>query len=79
MRTVRAIHDAEDDDIGYLRTRRALPSGNLDQIDPFLLLNHRPQVFEPNNSDSTINAGGVQWMTAGRGVEHSELSPDSGR
>jgi redox-sensitive bicupin YhaK (pirin superfamily) len=24
---------------------------------------------------STIGAGGVQWMTAGRGVEHSELSP----
>ena len=25
---------------------------------------------------SAINAGGVQWMTAGRGVEHSELSPE---
>lgn len=26
--------------------------------------------------ESVIDAGGVQWMTAGRGVEHSELSPD---
>ena len=25
--------------------------------------------------ESTIEAGGVQWMTAGRGVEHAELSP----
>lgn len=27
--------------------------------------------------DSVIRAGGVQWMTAGRGVVHAELSPDS--
>jgi quercetin 2,3-dioxygenase len=25
---------------------------------------------------SRIDAGGVQWMTAGRGLEHAELSPD---
>lgn len=25
--------------------------------------------------ESTIGAGGIQWMTAGRGVEHSETSP----
>ncbi|HXG58635.1 MAG TPA: pirin family protein [Thermoanaerobaculia bacterium] len=25
--------------------------------------------------ESTIGAGGVQWMTAGRGIEHSETSP----
>ena len=25
--------------------------------------------------ESTIESGGVQWMTAGRGVEHSETSP----
>jgi quercetin 2,3-dioxygenase len=26
--------------------------------------------------ESVIHAGGVQWMTAGRGLEHSELSPE---
>ena len=26
--------------------------------------------------ESIIDAGGVQWMTAGRGLEHAELSPD---
>jgi len=25
--------------------------------------------------ESSISAGGIQWMTAGRGVEHSETSP----
>ncbi len=107
MRTVRAIHDAEQDDLGDLRTQRALPTAAVDMIDPFLLLNHHgPQVYPPGNRglpfgphphrgfetvtfildgslthrdtgghESTIGAGGVQWMTAGRGIEHSELSP----
>ena len=26
--------------------------------------------------ESVIHAGGVQWMTAGRGLEHAELSPE---
>ena len=26
--------------------------------------------------ESVIRAGGVQWMTAGRGLEHAEVSPD---
>src|SRR3954469_23500417 len=29
--------------------------------------------------DSVIEAGGVQWMTAGSGLVHAELSPDSFR
>ena len=37
---------------------------------------------EVAHSDSTgqtfvTGAGGVQWMTAGRGIEHAEVSPDS--
>lgn len=107
MRSVRRTHEAVDDDIGDLRTRRPLPAGEIDMIDPFLFLNHHgPQVYPPGNRGlpfgphphrgfetitfivegslthedtgghkSTIGAGGVQWMTAGRGVEHSELSP----
>jgi redox-sensitive bicupin YhaK (pirin superfamily) len=34
-------------------------------------LTHR----DSGGHESVITAGGVQWMTAGRGVEHSETSP----
>jgi hypothetical protein len=108
-RTVKRLHPASRDDIGDLVTRRPLPSAALDQIDPFLFLNHHgPQVYPPGNRglpfgphphrgfetvtfifagelahrdsaghESVIAAGGVQWMTAGRGLVHSELSPDA--
>jgi quercetin 2,3-dioxygenase len=107
-RTVKRLHRAISDDIGDLRTQRPLPNGALDQIDPFLFLNHHgPQVYPPGNRglpfgphphrgfetvtfivegslahrdtgghESVIRDGGVQWMTAGRGLEHSELSPE---
>ncbi len=110
-RTVRNRYPAISDDIGDLRTQRPLPNRDLDQIDPFLFLNHHgPQVYPPNNRglpfgphphrgfetvtfilegslahadtgghESVIDAGGVQWMTAGRGLEHAELSPESFR
>ena len=107
MRTIRNRYRAVRDDIGALHTWRPLPNDRIDQIDPFLFLNHHgPQVYPPHNSglpfgphphrgfetvtfivdgslthrdsgghESTINAGGVQWMTAGRGLEHAEISP----
>lgn len=107
-RRVRATHQAVREDIGDLITRRPMPSPRLQQLDPFLFLNHHgPQVYPPHNGglpfgphphrgfetvtfivqgslahrdtaghESVIEAGGVQWMTAGRGVEHSELSPE---
>jgi quercetin 2,3-dioxygenase len=107
-RTVLRQYRAVSDDIGDLRTQRPLPNHELDQLDPFLFLNHHgPQVFPPRNHglpfgphphrgfetvtfilegslahrdsgghESVIHAGGVQWMTAGRGLEHAELSPD---
>jgi len=34
-------------------------------------LTHR----DSGGHESTIYAGGVQWMTAGRGLEHAEISP----
>lgn len=106
-RTLHALHPARRDDIGALVTRRPLPNGSLDQIDPFLFLNHHgPQVYPPDNEglpfgphphrgfetvtfilegslahrdtgghESVIHQGGVQWMTAGRGLEHEEISP----
>jgi len=107
LRRVKAIHTAYRDDIGDLVTRRPVPGPGLDQIDPFLFLNHHgPQLYRPDNAglpfgphphrgfetvtfilsgslahydsgghESIIEAGGVQWMTAGSGLIHAEVSP----
>lgn len=107
-RTLHRRHPAFRDDIADLTTRRPLPGPALDQIDPFLFLNHHgPQTYPPGNRglpfgphphrgfetvtfilegelahrdsgghESVIGAGGVQWMTAGRGLVHAELSPE---
>jgi redox-sensitive bicupin YhaK (pirin superfamily) len=106
-RTLRKSYPALRDDIGELHTWRPLPNDELEQIDPFLFLNHHgPQVYPPRNRglpfgphphrgfetvtfivegslthrdtgghESVIERGGVQWMTAGRGLEHEEVSP----
>lgn len=108
MRSVKRIHKARFAPIADLITYSPLPSATLDQVDPFLFLNHHgPQTYPANNNglpfgphphrgmetvtfiidgdimhqDSTghksiITAGGVQWMTAGRGLIHSEISSD---
>jgi redox-sensitive bicupin YhaK (pirin superfamily) len=107
VRTLAAIHPAYRDDIGDLVTRRPLPGPGVQQVDPFLFLNHHgPQVYPPGNHglpfgphphrgfetvtfilsgtlahhdtgghESVIEAGGVQWMTAGSGLIHAEVSP----
>ena len=106
-RTLERAHAAARDDIRDLVTRRPLPGPGLDQLDPFLFLNHHgPQTYPPGNHglpfgphphrgfetvtfilegslahsdsgghESIIQAGGVQWMTAGSGLIHAELSP----
>jgi len=108
-KTVLGIHPSARDDIGDLTTRRPVPGPRVQQVDPFLFLNHHgPQVYAPNNRglpfgphphrgfetvtfildgelmhrdsagyESVIRAGGVQWMTAGAGVVHAELSPEA--
>jgi len=108
MRSIKNIHTAIDEPMQGLSTFRALPNRGIDQIDPFLLLNHHgPQEFLPNNSGlpfgphphrgfetltfilqgdvvhsdssggkSIITSGGIQWMTAGSGIIHSENSSD---
>lgn len=108
-RSVLRRHPAHRDDIGDLVTRRPVPGPGIEQIDPFLFLNHHgPQTYPPNNrglpfgphphrgfetvtfilegelahndsggGESIIRAGGVQWMTAGSGLIHAELSPES--
>lgn len=106
-RTVKRLHAAYRDDIGDLVTRRPVPGPGLQQLDPFLFLNHHgPQTYPANNNglpfgphphrgfetvtfivegelahldtgghESVITAGGVQWMTAGSGLVHAEISP----
>ena len=106
-KTIRRLHPALRDDIGDLLTQRPVPSRQLEQIDPFLFLNHHgPQVYGPHNRglpfgphphrgfetvtfivdgmlahrdsaghESVIHAGGIQWMTAGSGIVHAEVSP----
>jgi redox-sensitive bicupin YhaK (pirin superfamily) len=106
-KTIQRVHPAVRDDIGDLITQRPVPGPHLEQIDPFLFLNHHgPQVYPPHNGglpfgphphrgfetvtfildgllahrdsaghESVIGPGGVQWMTAGRGLVHAELSP----
>jgi redox-sensitive bicupin YhaK (pirin superfamily) len=108
-RTIKRQHPAYRDDIADLSTIRPLPGPELDQIDPFIFLNHHgPQVYPPRNrglpfgphphrgfetvtfilegelahldsggGESIIREGGIQWMTAGRGLVHAEISPDS--
>lgn len=108
-RTLRRLYPALRDDIGDLVTRRPLPGPQIDQLDPFLFLNHHgPQTYRPGNRglpfgphphrgfetvtfildgelshldsgghESVIGPGGVQWMTAGSGLVHAELSPAS--
>ena len=108
-RTLKHLHPGYRDDIADLTTRRPLPGPGLDQLDPFLFLNHHgPQIYPPGNRglpfgphphrgfetvtfilegdlahldsgghESVIHAGGVQWMTAGSGLVHAELSPAS--
>jgi redox-sensitive bicupin YhaK (pirin superfamily) len=107
VRTIKRLHPAMRDDIGDLITQRPLPNPHLDQVDPFLFLNHHgPQTYPPHNGglpfgphphrgfetvtfildgmlthqdsaghESIIRAGGVQWMTAGSGLVHAEISP----
>ncbi len=108
MRTIKKIHKAEYSPIADLVTYRALPTRSIEQIDPFLFLNHHGfQTYKTNNNglpfgphphrgfetvtfilkgdimhkdsggyESTIEAGGVQWMTAGKGLIHAEVSSE---
>jgi hypothetical protein len=106
LRKIKSIFPAAREDIADLRTQRALPTQHIDQVDPFLFLNHHgPQTYPRNNNglpfgphphrgfqtvtfilegdiahrdsgghESVINEGGIQWMVAGRGLVHEEIS-----
>ncbi|MFT2007695.1 pirin family protein [Pontibacter sp. 13R65] len=108
MRVIKKKYKAVYAPIADLVTYRALPTREVEYIDPFLFLNHHgPQHYKPGNEglpfgphphrgfetltfildgdimhqdtgggQSVIEAGGVQWMTAGRGLIHAEISSD---
>lgn len=108
MRTIKKLHKAEYRPIHDLITYSPLPTASLQQIDPFIFLNHHgPQTYKPNNNglpfgphphrgmetvtfilkgdiahkdssggESIIHTGGVQWMTAGSGLIHTEVSSE---
>jgi len=108
IRSIKRQHPAYRDDIADLSTVRPLPGPDVEQIDPFLFLNHHgPQTYPPRNNglpfgphphrgfetvtfilegelahldsgggESIIGEGGIQWMTAGRGLVHAEISPE---
>ena len=99
----RLVTGLETRDGAGVRLVRYIGTPDLDQFDPFLLLDefrsddpddyirgfppHPHRGFETvtylihgrvRHRDSTgheglLRAGGVQWMTAGRGIEHSEM------
>ncbi|GHA55426.1 pirin family protein [Pontibacter akesuensis] len=108
MRKIKKKYKAAYAPMDDLVTYRALPTREVEYIDPFLFLNHHgPQVYKSNNrglpfgphphrgfetltfilegdimhqdtggGKDVIEAGGVQWMTAGSGLIHAEVSSD---
>jgi redox-sensitive bicupin YhaK (pirin superfamily) len=108
MKKIKKTYRAISAPIADLITYCALPTSEVDYIDPFLFLNHHgPQTYAPNNKGlpfgphphrgfetltfilegdimhqdtgggkSVIEKGGVQWMTAGSGLIHAEVSSD---
>ncbi|PKV62423.1 pirin family protein [Pontibacter ramchanderi] len=108
MRKIKDLHKAVYAPVDDLVTYRAIPTREVEYIDPFLFLNHHgPQVYKPGNrglpfgphphrgfetltfilegdimhqdtggGKDIIEAGGVQWMTAGSGLIHAEVSSE---
>lgn len=106
MRAIKRIHKAEYRPIADLVTYSPMPTRSLQQIDPFIFLNHHGfQTYPQRNQglpfgphphrgmetvtfilegdimhkdssghESVIGPGGVQYMTAGSGLIHAEVS-----
>jgi quercetin 2,3-dioxygenase len=108
IRTVARLLYAEQVMMGDLSLRQPLPTSQVEQHDPFLLLHHHTVDIPPSDypyklgvdphphrgfspvtfvyqggvhhrdsrgNDSVVQAGGTQWMNAGRGIVHSERPP----
>lgn len=106
MKQIKKIHKAEYRPIADLVTYSPMPTRSLQQIDPFIFLNHHGfQTYPERNQglpfgphphrgmetvtfilegdimhkdssghESVIGPGGVQYMTAGSGLIHAEVS-----
>lgn len=107
-RTVSHLLYAHPVDMGGLPIRQPLPTQQVQQVDPFLLIHHAdikaqstidpddagvgphphrgfsPVTFifkggvhhrDSRGNNSTVYAGGAQWMNAGMGIIHSERPP----
>ncbi|WP_425636251.1 pirin family protein [Algoriphagus yeomjeoni] len=106
MRAIKKIHKAEYRPIADLETYSPMPTQQLQQLDPFIFLNHHGfQTYPAHNQglpfgphphrgmetvtfitagdimhldssghESVIGPGGVQYMSAGSGLIHSEVS-----
>lgn len=109
FRSVVNLFAAQTINMGGTLVKQALPTQQMEQISPFLLLHHfgptRVEVgtdplgvgphphrgFEPvtflysggirhkdsRGNEGILEAGDVQWMTAGRGIIHSEMASHS--
>jgi len=107
-RSVSHILESSIIDMGSFQVKQPLPTQNVPQISPFLLLHHFGPIkvepgfdpidlgphphrgFEPVTflyqggirhkdslgSEGILTAGDIQWMTAGRGIIHSERASD---
>jgi redox-sensitive bicupin YhaK (pirin superfamily) len=108
MKSIKKIHKAEYRPIADWVTYSPMPTQNLQQIDPFIFLNHHGlQTYPAQNQglpfgphphrgmetvtfilkgdimhkdssghESVIGPGGVQYMTAGSGLIHAEVSSE---
>ena len=108
MIKIKTVSNAVPAHMPGLQTWRALPRLRMDELDPYLFLNHHgPENFQANNDglpfgphphrgfetltfivegelvhkdsqgfSSRITKGGIQWMTAGAGIIHSETSSE---
>lgn len=107
-RSVSHLLYAHPVDMGGLPIRQPLPTQQVQQVDPFLLIHHAdikaPSTIDPDDAgvgphphrgfspvtfifkggvhhrdsrgnNSTVYAGGAQWMNAGMGIIHSERPP----
>ncbi|MEO6313381.1 MAG: pirin family protein [Chitinophagaceae bacterium] len=107
-RTIAQIEGATDAQVGDFKIKNVLPTRNLKQVDPFLLVHHMsPFEMKPGAAsrlpphphagfevvtylldgeffhrdsqghNQVAKAGDVNWMTAGKGILHSEGPTDA--